>query len=98
MSSPGRTHHGAANSSGTPKTVEEFGDPSDPRTVRRRLSVGVNGELFEKALRGTRDLGDRGLEGLRIALRGVAVAAHLANELKRGGLDLLGGRRRVCTT
>src|SRR5580704_1640199 len=49
----------------------------------------------EERIRRRRDLLDGALERGAVGLGGLLQAAHLANELKRRGLDLLWRRRRI---
>jgi hypothetical protein len=46
-------------------------------------------DSFQQVLRGVRDLVDGAVERLLVALRGLSVAADLADELERSGADLL---------
>src|SRR4051794_15928175 len=56
----------------------------------RVLRIGVDGtDGLEELPRSGRDLRHGLLECLRIALRRGAIAADLANELERGGVDLI---------
>jgi hypothetical protein len=79
------------------------GDPALPDPPPRlrllalpfpRAHLAARGEALEQPRRRARDLVDGAREGLEIRLRRLYRAAHLANELQRGGADLLFGRGR----
>jgi hypothetical protein len=70
--------------------------------ARRRLAIGARLDITahgeDEPLGRRCDLGDRGLERLGVPGRWLAEAAHLADVLARGGLDLARGRRFVLVT
>jgi hypothetical protein len=64
-------------------------DASGGLAIRAVLDVAADGN--DEALRNRRDLRDRCLERLRVALRRLLESRDLAHELARRGLDLAGG-------
>lgn len=65
-------------------------------TIRPWLDVTADRE--DEALRCGGDLGNGGLEGLRVTSGGLPEAAHLAHVLASRGLDFPGGRGVVLAT